>query len=196
MSEPHVFRCTAAARWLPRTLAAAVLVGSMILSMRIYAGVAGTGWSHARTLVVLVGAACALVIVRSGGMVRAEFSFGAEALRLRIGRHRQELPYELIVSMVYETPFVKAWEWLPALVLIDRFGKRWRVPSFLSEGERFVSELTAAAARDDLRSFASAHDLPAKMAATRGRLTWGYSLALALIVAALLFRAIEPGPLP
>ncbi len=173
MSEPHVFRCTAAARWLPRTLAAAVLVSAVILSTRIYSGVAGTHWSHSRTLVVVVGAAFALAIVRSGGIVRAEFSLAAESLRLRIGRHERELPYEQVVSMIYETPFVNPREWLPSLVLIDRFGKRWRVPSFLADGERFVTDLTEAAARDDLRSFASAHDLSAKMATTRGRLVWG-----------------------
>jgi hypothetical protein len=166
----------------------------MILSMRIDVAVAGTGWSHSRTLVILIGAACALVIVRSGGMVRAEFSLATEALRLRIGKHKRELPYEQIVSLTYETPFVKPREWLPALVLIDRFGKRWRVPALLAEGERFVSELTAAADRDDLRSFASAHDLPARMAATRTRLVWGYSFALAMIVAAFVLLAFAPRP--
>ena len=196
MSDPHVFRCTAAARWLPRALAAAVLVSAMILSTRIYTGVAGTDGSHARTLVVVVGAIFALAIVRSGAMVRAEFSLTAKALRLRIGRHERELPYEQVVSMIYETPFVKPREWLPALVLIDRFGKRWRVPSFLADGERFVTDLTEAAARDDLRSFASARDLSAKMAATRGRLVWGYSFALALIFAALLLLSISPESVP
>lgn len=193
MSEPHVFRCAAAARWLPRALAASALVSAMILSTRIYPGIAGVGGSHARTLVVVVGAAFALGIVRSGGMVRAEFSLAGDSLRLRIGKHERKLPYEHIVSMIYEAPFVRRREWLPALVLIDRFGKRWRVPSFLADGERFVTDLTTAAARDDLRSFASAHDLVAKMSGTRGRLVWGYSLALALIVAVLLFLAIEPG---
>jgi hypothetical protein len=168
----------------------------MILSARVHTVVAGTGWSHARTLVILMGAAFALGIVRSGGMVRAEFSLTHEALRLRVGRHERELPYEQIVSMIYETPFVKPREWLPALVLIDRFGKRWRVPSLLADGARFVTDLTEAAARDDLRSFASAHDLRDKMAATRGRLMWGYSLALALIFAALLFVAIRPELVP
>jgi len=168
----------------------------MILSARIDPGIVGTGWSQARTLVLLVGAAFAVAIVRSGGMVRAEFSLAEEALRVRVGRHKQELPYELIVSMVYETPFVKRREWLPALVMIDRFGKRWRVPAFLSEGDRFVTELTAAAARDDLRSFASAHELPARMAATRTRLVWGYSIAAALILGSLSFLAFAPRPLP
>ena len=141
MSEPHIFRCTAAARWLPRTLAASTLVSAMILSTRIYPGVADMGWSHTRTLVVVVGATLALGIVRSGGMVRAEFSLAAEFLRLRIGRHERVLPYEQVVSMIYETPFVKPREWLPALVLIDRFGKRWRIPSLLADGERFVPPL-------------------------------------------------------
>ena len=195
MSEPRVFRCTAAARWLPRTLAAATLVSTMILSARIDAAVVGTGWSHSRTLVIVVGAACALTIVRSGGMVRAEFSFAAEAMRLRIGRDKRELPYEQIVSLIYETPFVKPRQWLPALVLIDRFGTRWRVPALLADGERFGSELTAAAGRDDLRSFASAHDLSGRMAATRGRLVCGYSFALGLILAALALLALAPGPL-
>ncbi len=151
------------------------------------------GWSHTRTLVVVVGAALALGIVRSGGMVRAEFSLASESLRLRIGRHERVLPYEQVVSMIYETPFVKPREWLPALVLIDRFGKRWRIPSLLADGERFVTDLIAAAARDDLRSLASAHDLAAKMAGTRGRILSGYAVAVALIVAVLLFLAIEPG---
>jgi hypothetical protein len=178
---------------LPRTLAAAALISATILSARIDAAVVDAGWSHSRTLVILIGAACALVIVRSGGMVRAEFSLAAEALRLRIGKYKRELPYEQIVSLSYETPFVKPREWLPALVLIDRFGQRWRVPALLDDGERFVSELTAAAGRDDLRSFASAHNLSTRMAATRGRLVWGYMIALAMIVAAFVLLAFA-GP--
>lgn len=178
---------------MPRTLAASALVSSMILSARIYGGVAGSGWSHSRTLVILAGAACALVIVRAGGLVRAEFCLGKEALRVRVGKHQSELSYELVVSLIYETPFVRRSEWLPALVLIDRFGKRWRVPALLDDGERFVSDLTAAAGRDDLRSFASAHSLPARMAATRARLVWGYAIAAALIAASLLFLAAGSG---
>ncbi len=165
----------------------------MILSARIYPGVDGTGWSHARTLVVLIGAAMALMIVRAGGMVRAEFSLLAEALHVRVGKHERELPYEMIESMDYETPFVTRTEWLPAMVLTDRFGKRWRIPSLLAEGQRFVTELTEAAGRDDLRSFASAHGLHAKMAAAGGRIAVGYALAFGFVVAALLFLGFGPG---
>ena len=193
MSAPRIYGYSAAARWLPRTLAAAVMIASTILSARIYTGVAGTGWSHSRTLVILAGAACALVIVRSGGMVRAEFSLTKEALRLRIGKHTLELPYELIVSLTYETPFVRPREWLPAMVLTDRFGKRWRVPALLTDGETFVTDLTRAVGRDELRSFASAHRLTNRMAASRGRLIWGYSLALGLVLAAIVLLQITPG---
>ena len=55
MSEPRIYRCGMPARWLPRTLAAAALVAAAILSSRIDNAVAGTGWSHSRTLVILVG---------------------------------------------------------------------------------------------------------------------------------------------
>ena len=194
MSEPRIYRCGTPARWLPRILGAASLVSAAILSARIHNDVAGTGWSHSRTLVILVGAVCSLVIVRSGGMVRAEFSVAAEALRLRIGRHKRELPYEQIVSLSYEHPFVRPREWLPAMVLIDRFGKRWRVPALLADGEQFVSDLSAAVGRDDLNSFASAHDLAARMAATRGRLIVGYTLAAGLVLTALLLLQVAPGP--
>ncbi len=191
MTDPPVFRCSAAARWLPRTLAAAVLVSAMILSMRIYAGVAGSGWSHSRTFVILVGAAVALMIVRAGGMVRVELSLLDEALHLRVGKYERELPYELIVSLGYDTPFVKPREWLPAMVLIDRFNKAWRIPALLVDGDRFVTQLTAAAGRDDLRSFASAHDLVRKMRATRSRLVVGYSVAAALVLVSWLFLAFS-----
>ncbi|NIL99756.1 MAG: hypothetical protein GTN89_02100 [Acidobacteria bacterium] len=190
----HVYRCSDAARWLPRILAASALVAAMILSVRIYAGVAGSGWSHSRTFVILVGAAVALMIVRAGGMVRAEYRLLDEALHIRVGKHERELPYEMIVSLSYETPFVKPKEWLPAMVLIDRFDKVWRIPAFLVDGDRFVTELTEAAGRDDLRSFASAHGLTTKMAATRGRLMIGYSVAAALVLAAWLFLALSAGP--
>jgi len=182
LSVPHVYRCAPAARWLPRILAASVFVGATILSTRIYAGVAGSGWSHSRTLVVLFGAAFALGIVRSGGMVHAKFSLSADALRLGVGKHERELPFEQIVSMTYESPFVKPREWLPALVLVDRFDKRWRVPALLMDGERFVEDLTNAADRDDLRSFVTAHNLCARMERLRWRLVCGYTVALVLIV--------------
>jgi hypothetical protein len=193
LNAARIYRYSTAARWLPRTLAAAVMISSAILSARIYTGVAGTGFSHSRTLVILAGAACALVIVRSGGMVRAEFSLTSDALQLRVGKHTRELPYEMIVSLNYEPPFVRPREWLPAMVLLDRFGKRWRVPALLADGESFVTDLTSAVGRDELRSFASAYRLTSRMGAARNRLIWGYSLAFALILAAVVLLQIAPG---
>lgn len=179
------FRCPRAAVWLTRTLAAAVLVAAMLLSRRIYAGVEGTSWSSSRTLVVVVGVLLAFMIVRAGGRVRGAYSLTPDAVEIDFGKQRRVLPYEQIVAMTYDPPLVSRREWLPALVLVDRFGKHWRIPALLAEGELFVAGLIRSSGRDDLGSFASAHGLHAKMARTRWRLVWGYALAAAVVVAAL-----------
>lgn len=177
---------------MPRVIAACTLIAAAVLSTRIYAGVSDTGWSHSRTLVVMLGAAFALAIVRSGGMVRAEFTVASEALQIRVGKHERELPYEQLESIGYETPFVKPRQWLPALILNDRFGKRWRVPSLIEDGDRFLGDLLAATGREDLVHFASVYEMPAKMAAVRRRLLLGYGVGLALILAAFLFTLTGP----
>jgi len=189
VSEPLSFRCPPAARWLGRTLAGSALASAMLLSTRIYSGVEGSVWSGSRTLVVAVGVVLALVIVRTAGRVQGEYTLTPEALSIRMGKHLRELPYEQIVDLTYEPALVARREWVASLVLTDRFGKRWRVPALLEEGERFVSDLIRITGRDDLESYASARGLHATMARTGMRLVLGYGFsALVLLVSFLISR--------
>ena len=192
MSESRTFRCPGSARWLPRTLAAAALVGGMLLSTRIYVGVAGSGWSHSRTLVMFVGAVLALLIVRSGASVRREFDVLPEALAIRAGRQRRELPYAQIVSLGYETPFVTRLEWLPALILVDRFGKRWRVPALIEDGVAFIDELIRVSGRDDLETQAEAYGLRKRMKRSHRRIVWGYGISAGIVLVCLWISITGP----
>jgi hypothetical protein len=177
---------------LGRTLAASVLVSAFLLSTRIYAGVDGTAWSYSRTLVLVAGVVLALAIVGTAGRLHADYQLTPEALRISAGKRRHELPYEQIVDLAYEPPLVTRREWLPSLLLVDRFGKSWRVPALLEDGERFVGELVRITGRDDLESYASARGLRATMARTRTRLLLGYGLALLVLVVSFLISRSGP----
>ena len=186
MSEPprSLYRCRAPARWLPRTLAAAVLVAGMLAAARLEAYAAVPGARAFRIALVVASAALALWIVRKGAEVRLRVSVGVDAVELEIGGRGASLPLEEIASVRYEPPFGPSRSWLPAAVLLDRHGASWRLSGLLDGGERALAEIVAQSGREDLAAWVAAQDLEAKMARHSLRVWLGYALALVVMIAA------------
>jgi len=184
--EPSFYRCGAAARWLPRVLAASVLAASVLAAFRFDPYDVLTAARHLRSLLAVLGAVLALWIVRKGGEVRTAFAVVGGELQLRHGTREYSLRLEDLERLSYETPFAQSRTWLPALVLRDRFGQAWRVSAFLDGGERFLENLLDAAGRSDLRSWAETLGLGEIMSRARRRVLIGY-VAAGVILAAGLF---------
>ena len=177
------YRCGSAARWLPRTMAVAVLVAGLLAVARVDpdAGVPGTGTF--RILLVAAAAVAALWVVRKGAEVRLQVSLQTGALVFERGIHRVELPLDAIDAIGYEPPFGASRSWLPAAVLVDRDGDRWRLSALLGSGERLVEEIVGEGGRESLRAWASAHRVPERMARSALRVRIGYVAALAVALA-------------
>ena len=187
MPEPSFFRCGLAARWLPRVLAAAVLVAAVLAAFRFDPHEVLSASKYLRNLVAVLGGVLALWIVRKGGEVRTAFAIGEDELLVRHGAREYSLRLEDLDRLAYETPFAQSRTWLPALVLRDRFGQAWRVPALLSEGDRFIEELLAGTGRNDLRAWSETLRLDEVMARAGRRVLIGYLAAAAVLAAGLVY---------
>jgi hypothetical protein len=168
MSEAGaVYRCPTAARWLPRALAAALLAAILVTALSVDPqGVLAT-WSRAfRGALAVAGAAAALWIVRRGGELRREVRVLDDALEFRDGKRLDRLPYADVAVLEFANSFGVGRSWLPALMVLDRKGRAWRVPSLIEAGDRLVGELLERAGRSDLEAWAAARNIERKMAAT------------------------------
>ena len=181
------FRCGLAARWLPRAMAAAILVTAMLASWRIDERVSQTVWGYARHAVVLAGALAALGLLRQGGEVRVDVRLEEGRLEFVHGARATSLRLADIDSLRYAPPFSVTRHWLPATVLLDRWGKVWRLSALLVDGGELIRGLLERAARNDLSSWAEVHRLEARMGRAGQRVVIGYAVAAALILAAGLF---------
>lgn len=186
--QPSFYRCGLAARWLPRVLAAAVLVAAVLAAYGFDQHDVLSASKYLRNLVAVLGGVVALWIVRKGGEVRTAFAVGIEELLIRHGAREYSLRIEDIDRLAYETPFAQSRTWLSALVLRDRFGQAWRVPAFLSEGDRFVDELLARTGRSDLRAWADTLRLSEIMARTGRRVLIGYAASAAILGTGLIYH--------
>jgi len=186
--EPSYFRCGLAARWLPRVLAAAVLVAAVLAAFRFDPHEVLSASKYLRNLVAVLGGVIALWIVRKGGEVRTAFAIGGDELLVRHGAREYSLRLEDLDRLAYETPFAQSRTWLPALVLRDRFGQAWRVSALLDRGDRFVEDLLAGTGRNDLRAWAETLRLGEVMARAGRRVLVGYVAAAAILAAGLLYH--------
>jgi len=186
--DPSFYRCGLAARWLPRALAAAVLVAAVLAAFRFDPHEVLSASKYLRNLVAVLGGVLALWVVRKGGEVRTAFAVGADELLIRHGAREYSLRLEDLDRLAYETPFAQSRTWLPALVLRDRFGQAWRVPAFLNGGDRFLEELVAGTGRNDLRAWAETLRLGEIMGRAGRRVLIGYVASAAILAAGLVYR--------
>jgi hypothetical protein len=182
---PH--RCGVAARWLPRTLAASVLIATLLVSARIESWRAVPGVQSFRLLLVLAAAVLALWIVRKGGEVRMRIGVRGEEVAFAVGSRQAVLRLDDVEGLRFEPPLAATRHWLPAAVLLDREARYWRLPAVLEHGDQLVRELLEASGREDLRTWDEVYSLRRRMGRPGRTVALGYTLAGALILAAGIF---------
>lgn len=181
-TEPdRLYRCGTAARWLPRTLAAAILVTAMLGAFRLDPAGAAL-LPMVRQFVVFAGALLALGVARKGAEVRIRFGLASNALIVTVGSRNWRLLWPEIQRLDWAAPFAGSLSWLPATVLIDRDGRSWRVPALIDGGDQLLVELLRRAERHDLDSWAEVYHVVPRMARYRLRIRVGYAIALLILV--------------
>ena len=131
-ADVRLRRCPDWVRWLPRVLGGALLAAALIVIMSLESGPSLLGRSKA-VLMVMAGAV-ALWVVRAGSDVRLEAGLVDDALRIGARGRYLEVPLGDIEALDYAPPFVNARNWPPALVVVDRHDRRFRVPAALRDG--------------------------------------------------------------
>ncbi len=178
------YACGTAARWLPRVLAASLLVSGWLLVVRLGPDSTVPGARSVRGLVVVAAALVALWIVRKGGELRLRLRVTDDGLRFEHRSHSAELPFEAIESVRYEAPFAGSRVWLPAAVLVDSQDRSWRVSALLDGGDRLFVELVRRSGREDLAAWVDAHRVIERMGRSAWRVRLGYALVATIFLGA------------
>ncbi len=178
------YRCSLAARWLPRVMAAAILVGAVVAGYRLADTALG-----ARFRFVLVGSAAliALFVVRTASEVRLSIRPQAEGLLFRLGRTRSLLRYDRIESLRFEGAFASGLRWIPAVALISKRGDFWRIPALVADGAGLIDDLIRLSGREDLESWVDALGLRKRFGRVRLKLLAGYGAAAAIAASGIVF---------
>jgi len=189
--EVERFRCSAAARWLPRALAASVLASATLAAFRMDPEGILLGSSWLRNGIALAGALVALWIVRKGGETRIVAGIDDEGLVLSYGSRSSKLPFARMSRLGYAAPFAATRNWLPAMLVWDKHKGCWRVLALLGEGDRLLRTLLARAGREDLAAWADSLKLEKRMAEAGRRVLIGYIISAVILAAGLLYRFHE-----
>ena len=174
-------RCTGGGIWMPRLLAGAVLVAAVIASRTMDPDELFASSQVYRWLVIVLGGIIALWILKDGGIVRWSVQASESGLVFRAGRKENVLEYRDIVHIDYHLPFSSGRHWVPAMVLQDRLGTDWRVPSFIQDGGDLVVELLKQADRSELDAWADARRIRKRMGRGLGSL-WAWYLVAGLVL--------------
>jgi len=179
----------AAARWLPRALAAAVLLASLLAAERFDLPRELNFTRPLRYSLMLVGGLLSLWFVRTGGELRVRISLGDRGIRFAHGTSATFLGYDEIHRLSYAVPFANRSQWIPAVVLIDESGRGWRLPALLTRGDQLLDDLIRKSDREDLLAWADSLGLMRRLGRAPILTAIGYLTAVGLICAAALFYA-------
>jgi len=179
----------AAARWLPRALAAAVLLASLLAAERFDLPRELNFTRPLRYSLMLVGGLLSLWFVRTGGELRVRISLGDRGIRFAHGTSATFLGYDEIHRLSYAVPFAHRRQWIPAVVLIDESGRGWRLPALLTRGDQLLDDLIRKSDREDLLAWADSLGLMRRLGRAPILTAIGYLMAVGLICAAALFYA-------
>ncbi|MDX1389040.1 MAG: hypothetical protein R3344_07605 [Acidobacteriota bacterium] len=178
------YRCGGAALWLPRVLGGGVLAAASVLAFGVdpdgnvpYSGLAKGG-------VLTVAGAAALWIIRRGSEVRLEFGIGASGLRFSTRRATAEVAWKKIEMLDYDPPLGTRSGWMPAMVLVDDHGRRWRIPAVVHGVQSLLEVILSRTARHDLRAWAEARHLHARLGRARIFVLSGYLLTAVIVASA------------
>jgi hypothetical protein len=183
--EPdRLYGCGVSARWLPRAVAAAVLVTAMLAAFRI-GGAGGPLLTMVQRSVVVAGAFLGLGVLRKGSEVRCRFGLTRDALTVVVGSRHYRLELADIQRLDYAAPFAGTLSWLPAAVLVDKNGRNWRVPAVVDGGDELLAELLRSVDRHDLDSWAEVYRIVPRMGRYALRIRVGYGVAAAIVLVGL-----------
>jgi hypothetical protein len=182
-----LFRCGAAARWLPRTLGSVVLAAATMAAFRMDPHGFLLSSTYIRNGVVLAGALAALFIVRLGAEVRTTVEVGETGLLFSHGARSHPLSYDNISRLGYAAPFAATRNWLPAMLLFDKDRGCWRLLSMIRDGDRLLRMMLERSGRADLVAWAESLTLERRMAGSARRVIIGYIISAAVLAAGLLY---------
>jgi len=181
------YGCSGAALWLPRVLAAAVIVASMLGAFRLELSPGASFSKPIQGGVIVVGAFLGLWILRAGSEVRIRMHLDGPRLFFSSGRQSAALEVDSIVRLGYEAPLGASRRLFPAAVLIEKNGRPWRLPVLLDRGAALIDDLLERSGRSDLVSWAESLRLRQRMERRRTVLVVGYSLSGLIVAAGWLF---------
>lgn len=180
-AERLTFESPGSARWIPwafgGSVCCAIALGA--LTMNVSGRLPGAATVRALVLVFGVLAGVRVGVSTSGSRVRV--SLGERDLRIEVGRRLDVLRYADVRSLDYDPPFRRYTAWIPAMVLVDRAGRRVRIPTLLRHGERLVRALVDRPEGKDLEPWVVIHRLERRMAA--GPWVVGAALGLSGLIA-------------
>jgi hypothetical protein len=185
--EAAVHRCSAGGVWVPRLLAGSVLVTAVIASRTMDPDQLFSSSRVYRGLVIVLGGIIALWVLKDGGIVRRSVQACKQGLVFRSGRKEDVLEYRDIVHIDYHLPFSSGRHWVPALVLEDRLGTAWRIPSFIEDGAGLVAELLERSDRSELDAWSDARNIPRRMGTGVGSPKFWYAVSGLILVYGLIF---------
>lgn len=176
-----------AARWLPRALAASLLTAGLLAAFRFdehgnlpfARGIQG--------VIVVAGAALGLWVLRAGAESRVVAVLEPRRLLLEHGGHVAGVEFHEMRRLEFEWPLAASRRLWPATVVVDRFGRSWRLPAVLRHGDALIAELLRRSARDDLRTWAETLRVERRMRLGPWIVVLGYGLAGSTLLAALVF---------
>jgi len=183
----RLYACGPAARWLPRVVAAAILIGAMLVAYRFDLHRSLTFTRSLQGLLVVLGAAIGLWIVRSGAELRLRVGIVREGVRFDYGKGAVTLAYDDVQRFDFEPPLSSSRRLWPTTVLLDDRGRAWRLPALLRDGDLLIRELVSVSGREDLATWAESLNLARRMGRSATLVAAGYVLAGAVVAAAFAF---------
>lgn len=174
------YGCGVAARWLPRSLGASILVAALFVAYGVQ-GAAGA--AYMKQAVVMLGAVLAIGVVRGGVEVRRTIRIFGSGLRLEYRGTGLDLPFEEIERLGYAPMFTDLRRWIPAATVLDRHGREWRLPALVDDGDRMIREIVQRSGRHDLDAWDEALDLSRRMARGGRMVVVGFAVSAGILVA-------------
>jgi len=181
------FRCSFAARWLPRALAGSLLAAATLAAFRMDPHGVLFRSTYLRNGMALAGGLLALWIIRKGAEVRSIVSVGDAGLVISHGSRSHTIPFDRMSRLGYAAPFAATRNWLPAMLLWDENRVCWRILSLLRDGERLLTLMLEKAGREDLAAWAETLRLQRRMEASGRRIAVGYIISAAILAAGLVY---------
>jgi hypothetical protein len=179
------YRCSAAARWLPWVLAAAIAFACVMAAVRSDPAGVLPRMRLVRGIIVAFGVFAGLRLVVSTRDVGIRVRVRERDLVLERGGRSRLIRYDEILDLDFEAPLRHYRRWLPGLVILDRNRRANGIPALISRGDMFVRSILARSGRRDLEGIAMVLGLEARMGRAHMYVAGGFAAAAVLILGAI-----------